>query len=135
MKEGGRIRCKVGEYAWIKREGRDSKNRGAGGVGFLVNRIMCDIIEGIEDTKYDEIIWLRVPGENGAKYFFLGNIYMPREPKGTVKKIQKKFGEMALDPQKYKRQGEVVLVGDFNSSTAKASNPNENIGQYEGSNK
>ena len=31
---------------------------------------------------------------------------------------------------KYKRQGEAVLVGDFNSRTGKASNPSEHIGQY-----
>ena len=31
---------------------------------------------------------------------------------------------------KYKRQGEAVLVGDFNSGTGKASNPSEHIGQY-----
>ena len=35
---GGGIGYKVREYAWIgkKRKGQDSKNRGAGGVGFLV---------------------------------------------------------------------------------------------------
>ena len=34
--------------------------------------------------------------------------------------------------QKCKRQGEVVLVGDLNSRVGKASNPNENVGQYGG---
>lgn len=55
---------------------------------------------------------------------------MPPESKSTVKEIQRKFGEVAADVQKYKRRGEVVLVGDFNSRIGKASNPNENIGQY-----
>ena len=131
-KEGGEIGCKVEEYAWIgkKRKGQNNKNRGAGGVGFLVKEYLCDIIEVISDTKFDESIWLRVPGERGAKDFFLGNIYMPPESKSTVKEIQRKFGEVAADVQKYKRRGEVVLVGDFNSRIGKASNPNENIGQY-----
>ena len=131
-KEGGEIGCKVGEYAWIgqKRKGKDSKNRGAGGVGFLVENYFCDIIEVIKDTKFDESMCIRVPGERGAKDFFVRNIYMPPESKGTVKGIQRKFGEVAIDVQKYKRQGEVVLVGDFNSRIGKASNPNENIGQY-----
>lgn len=40
---------------------------------------------------------------------------MPPESKSTVQDIQKKFGEIAIDVQNYKRQGEVVLVGDFNS--------------------
>ena len=47
-----------------------------------------------------------------------------------MKEIQRKFGEVAVDVQKYKRQGEVVLVGDFYSRNGKASNPNENIGHY-----
>ena len=52
-KEGGEIGCKVGEYAWIgkKIKGQESKNRGAGGVGFLVKELLCDTIEVIEDTK------------------------------------------------------------------------------------
>ena len=55
---GGGIGRKVGEYAWIgrMREGQDSKNTGAGGVGFLliVKGFLCDIIEVIEDTKYHD---------------------------------------------------------------------------------
>ena len=66
---------------------------------------MCDIIEAIKDTKFDESIWIRVPGERGAKYFFSGDIYMPPESKSTVKgDIQRKFGEVAVDIHKYKRQ-------------------------------
>ena len=85
----------------------------------------------VKDTKFDESIWVRVPGERGANFFCLANIYMPPESKGTVKEIQRKLGEVvAVDAQKYKRQGEVVLVGDFNSRIRKASSPNENIGQY-----
>ena len=55
---------------------------------------------------------------------------MPPESKSTVKEVQKKFGEVAVDLRKYKRQGEEVLMGDFNSGIGNASNPNENIGQY-----
>lgn len=35
------------------------------------------------------------------------------------------FGEIAVDLQTYKRQGEEVIVGDFHSRIGKASNPNE----------
>ena len=57
---------------------------------------------------------------------------MPSASKSTVKGIQSKFGEVAIDVQTHKRQGEVVrvLVGYFNSRTGEAGNPNENIGQY-----
>ena len=43
--------------------------------------------------------------------------------------MQRKVGEVAVDVQEHKKQGEVVLVGYFNSRIGKASNPNENIGQ------
>ena len=36
------------------------------------------------------------------------------------------------DVENHKWQGEVVLVGDLNSRVGKASNPNENVGQYGG---
>ena len=49
--------------------------------------------------------------------------------KSTVKEIHQKFGEVAVDAQKYKRQ-HVVLVRDFSSIVEKASSPNEYIGQY-----
>ena len=87
-------------------------------------------LEVVKDTNFDESIWIRVQGERGAKSFFIGNVYMPPESKSTVTEIQRKFGEVAVDVQKYKRQGEVVLVGDFYSRNGKASNPNENIGHY-----
>ena len=69
-KEGGEIGCKVGKYAtWIgkKRKGQNSKNREAGGVGFLVKEYLCGIIEAIKDTKFDENIWIKKPGERGAE--------------------------------------------------------------------
>ena len=50
--------------------------------------------------------------ERGAEDIILGNIFMPPESKSTVKEMQKKFEEIAVDLQKNKRQGEVVLVGD-----------------------
>ena len=75
---------------------------------------MCDIIEVMKDTKFDESMWLRVPEERGTKDLFVGNIYMPPESKITVNGIQQRFGEIATDVQKYKRHGEVMLEGDFN---------------------
>ena len=120
-KEGWEIRCKVAKYAWIgkKRKGQDSKNRGAGEVGFRVKLFLCDVIEVVEDTKYDESIRLRVPRETGAIFFFSGNMYMPLESNNMVKEIQKKFGEIAVDLQEFKREVEVVLMGDFNSRIRK----------------
>ena len=53
---------------------------------------------------------------------------MPPESKSTAKEIQRKFGEIAVGIQKYKGQGEVVLVGDFNSRIGKASNPMRTMG-------
>ena len=58
--------------------------------------------------------------ERGATVFFLGKIYMPPESKSTVKEVQKNFGEISVDLQKHKRQGEVVVVGDLNSIIGKS---------------
>ena len=84
----------------------------------------------IDDTKFDESIWIRVPGERGKRDMFVGNIYMPPESKSRVSDIQRRFGEIAEDVQKYKKQGEVMLVGDFNARVGKASRPDDIIGQY-----
>ena len=84
-----------------KRKGQNSKNRGAVGVGFLliVKEYLGDIIQEIKDIKFDESIWTKVPGERGAKHYFLGNIYMPPESTNTIKCIQRKFGNVAVDVQ------------------------------------
>ena len=84
----------------------------------------------IKSTTFDESIWLKIPGERGAKDCFLGNIYMLSESKSTVKYIQMEFGKVAEDVQKVCKQGEVELIGDFNSGIGKANNPNGSIGQY-----
>ena len=56
---------------------------------------------------------MKIPGERGAKTYYLGNTYMPPEWKSTGKDIQRKFGGVAADAQKYERQREVVLqVGE-----------------------
>ena len=76
---------------------------------------MCDIIDVIKDPKFDESIRIRAPGERGAVFSLrkhnIYNIYTPSESKSTAKEIQRKFGQVAVDVQKYKRQ-EVVLMGD-----------------------
>ena len=56
---------------------------------------------------------------------------MPPELKSRVSDIQRRFGEIAKAVQKYKRQGEVMLVGYFNARVGKASRPDDIIGQYE----
>ena len=40
-----------------KEEGTGQQEQGSGGVGFLVKEYLCDIIEVIKDTKFDENIW------------------------------------------------------------------------------
>ena len=61
---------------------------------------------------------------------FVWNIYMPPEWKSRVSDIQRRFGKIAEDVQKYKKQGAVMLVGDFNARVGKASRPDDIIGQY-----
>lgn len=44
-----------------RRRGQKSKSRGAGREGFLAEEYLCDIIEAIKDTKFDESTWMMVP--------------------------------------------------------------------------
>ena len=131
-KDGGEIGKEVGSYTWIgkMRRGQKIKSRGEGGVGFLVKEHMCDVIEVISDTKFNESMWIRVPGERGRKDLFVGNVYIPPESKNMVKDIKIGFEEVAADVQNFKRKGEVVLVGDFNSRIGRTTNPHGAIGQY-----
>ena len=66
----------------------------------------------------------------GSEIVLLGNIYILPESKSTVNEIQRELGEVAVDVQNYKRQGEVVSMRCYTSRIGKPSNPNENIGQY-----
>ena len=50
---------------------------------------------------------------------------MHPESKSTVNGIQQRFGEIAIDVQKYKREGEVMLVGDFNTRVGKSDQPDD----------
>ena len=59
----------------------------------------------------------------------MGNTCMPPESKGRVKNIQRRFGEITADMQKYKRQGQAMLVGDFIARVGKAGKPDEIIAQ------
>ena len=45
--------------------------------------------------------------------FFLGNMCMPPESKITVKEIQRKFGEVAVDVQKCKKARRSGISGRF----------------------
>ena len=67
-------------------------------------------MEVIGDTKFDENIWIRVPGQRGTNDFFVGNIYMPPESKSRMNNIQRRFGEIAVDVDNSERQGEIMLV-------------------------
>lgn len=117
----------------------NSKNRGVGGVRFLVKYFMCDILEVSNDTKFDKIVRMGAPGEWRAKSLVLGNSYIhtPRveeyNERGDEEKIRRGTRWVAVvDVRKYKRRGEVVVVGGFTSRTGEAGDPNENIGYLRG---
>ena len=48
------------------------------GVGFLVKEYLCDIVEVIDDTKFDDSVWIRVPGERREGYICWENLYASR---------------------------------------------------------
>ena len=61
------------------RKGHNSKNRGSGGVGFLVKEFLCDIIEVIEDTTFDDTNTVKGARGEGSEMFFLRkHLHAPR---------------------------------------------------------
>ena len=79
-------------------------------------------------TEFEESLWLRIPGKRGEKYLFLGNVHVP--PKNVASKAQGDFGQIGQDVQRFRRKGEVVMVGDFNARVGKASSRGQAIGQH-----
>ena len=62
------------------------------------------------------------------KDLFLGNVYVP--PKNVASKDQEDFGQIGQHVQRFRRKGEVVMVGDFNARVGKASSRGQAIGQH-----
>ena len=59
---------------------------------------------------------------------FLGNVYVP--PKNVASKAQENFGQIGDDGQRFRRKGEVVSLGDFNSRVGKAFSRGQAIGHH-----
>ena len=70
-------------------------------------------MEVVVKTEFEESLWLRIPGERGEKDLFLRNVYVP--PKNVASKDQEDFGQIGQHVQRFRRKGEVVMVGDFNA--------------------
>ena len=51
----------------------------------------------INDAKFDEGTWRRVPQERGTRDVIVGNIYIPSESNSSVNDIQGKFGWIVAD--------------------------------------
>ena len=96
----------------------------------MVKEYLCEIVEIIDGTKFDESIWVRVPGERGKRDIFVGSIYMPPESKRRVNDIQRSIGKTAEDVQNRsrKRQGETKVAGDINARVGEASRLDDTIG-------
>ena len=111
----------------VKVEGTESQEQGSGGSRILSQETRVVI----KDTKFDEGIWIRVPGERGTKDVFGGNICMSPKSKSTANDKQRGFGKIALVLDTYRRDGEIVEVGDLIARVGKVGQPGASIGHYE----
>lgn len=85
------------------------------------------MLQVIKDTNIDDSIW---KSRRAGNDFVSGRqrlCFLGIEECG--KPHVEKFGEIAADVRKCRRQGEVMSVGSFNARIGKSSQPDDIIGQ------
>ena len=88
---------------------KDQKGPGSGGLGFLARRCIGEFsyISGI--SKY--VLWTKV--KRNSNVFFFGVVYIP--PAGSnYGNLFQALTDLEGDIVQYKKEGKVILLGDFN---------------------
>ena len=100
----------VNGYTWIN---KPRKSEG-GGVAFLIRNDIEKNVEKIEDLEdHDqEILWIKL--NTSRTKTCIGVFYGPQE-KCTQEEAQRQYSQLTSQIIKMKREGEVILMGDFNA--------------------
>ena len=108
----GKITPEVDGYKWINHPNKP----GAGGVAFLVRKDMLHIIEKQEvenlENQDQQIRWIEI--NNGGTKIFTGIYYGPQE-KCSDEESERQFSQITTQINKLQKEGEVILMGDFNA--------------------
>lgn len=99
-------------YHWIP----GSRPEGlSGGVGFLVRLFLKGFVTEVESSAKKNQKWIRLAPMDGAGDslpLYIGAAYMPQEGAADADEA---WDALDADAEKYRRLGEVVLLGDLNA--------------------
>lgn len=114
----------VGGYRLLTQKRQGARG---GGVGFLVAEVLMEEVE-VSAGKF-ETMWLQVRSGRKKVPLHIGCVYMPVEGK-LSSKTDEIYSELSKQVQLKSKEGEVVLLGDFNARVGSAGFEGDNIGQY-----
>ena len=122
-------------YQWLSRP-RDlathSKKSG-GGVGFMVHKSLLPHVSVAVTTGPQEVMWLVVDGSNReAPPLILASVYLPCNSTSRAGNASndRAFELLEADIVRFQQQGQVTLLGDFNSRVGQAPTEDSHIGMF-----
>jgi len=99
--------------SWFSRERQKQKARsGEGGIGIIVKKSIGKS-KVIKVSKLYEIMWIEVIREEEKIY--LAAVYMSPESSARGIDSSLQFAELETDIIKFSKEGQVIVMGDFNA--------------------
>jgi hypothetical protein len=78
----------------------------------------------------DTLFVNKIRARQGQRPVFIGLVYIPPSDLTTADAIRTAYDALTTDTRRFQAQGEVLLMGDFNSRVGSASQPNQHIGEW-----
>ena len=80
------------------------------------------MVEFINIVKYEESVWMKVRSERGRKALYIGCVYMPTDSTSV--------SVMDILVVIEKKEGKVVLLGDFNARVGRSAQIDDMVGMF-----
>lgn len=100
------------KYEWFSRERtKQRSNHGEGGIGVLVKKSIGKV-QVVKRSKNYEMMWIEITRHEERIYIAV--VYM--SPEGSARSVDSnlQFAELEVDINNYTKQGQVIVMGDFN---------------------
>jgi hypothetical protein len=124
-------RCQVQSLAGYTFIGKARQHTTGGGVGFYVSRALAPIVRAYTNTALPESIWLEVNNRRQqARPLYIGLAYIPPCHLTTNAAIEEAYTALRADIDRFQQQGEVMVMGDFNSRVGTAPTTGQHIGEW-----